>query len=84
MRLIKISDGILGLVADMALDHAFINTDRFLAESEFYHVPHNTNFSAFVHILQQGHFGPSKRNKDDIKWLPSPPFYARGSLAHFS
>ena len=82
VRLVKISERMTGLIADIHLNPAVVSADRFLPESELYYVAHNTTYSSCVSICKQGAFRPSKWNQDDITWLPPLTFYARGHLTH--
>ena len=84
VRLVKISDQVTGLIADVQLNYAIVAQDRFLPESELYYVAHNTNFSSCVSICKQGAFRPSKWDQDDVTWFPPLTFYARGHLTHES
>ena len=84
VRLVKISEQVVGLIADTHLSQADIGADRFLQDSELYYVAHNTNISSRVSICKQGAFRPSKWNQEDLTWLPSLTFYARGHLTHES
>ena len=70
VRLVKISERVTGLIADIHLNQAIVSADRFLPESELYYVAHNTTYSSCVSICNQGAFRPSKWNQDDITWLP--------------
>ena len=78
----KISEQVVGLIADAHLNQAIIAADRFLPESELYYVAHNTTFSSCVSICKQGAFRPSRWNQDDVTWLPPLTCYARGHLTN--
>eukprot|EP00439_Symbiodinium_sp_Y106_P072924 s2038_g13.t1 len=60
--LVKISEQVAGLIADVHLNQAIIAADRFLPDSELYCVAHNTTFSSCVSICKQGAFRPSMWN----------------------
>ena len=80
VRLVKISDQVTGLIADVQLNYAIVAQDRFLPESELYYVAHNTNFSSCVSICKQGAFRPSKWNQDDVTWRFLRLLFMQGAI----
>ena len=63
VRLVKISEQVTGLVADIHLNQAIISAGRFLPESELYYVAHNTTYTSCVSICKQGAFRRSSGTK---------------------
>ena len=58
VRLVKISDQVTGLIADVQLNYAIVAQDRFLPESELYYVAHNTIFHLVCPFVNKGRFDP--------------------------
>ena len=80
VRLVKLNEHWVGLVADLNLTHGIARLEPLRGDIQQYYVAHNTDWNAAAHILHQGIWRPSSFDRKDVAWAPSSTFYARGHL----
>ena len=80
MRIIKLNENWVGLIADLSLTHGIARPELLTGNVQRYYVAHNTDWNAAAHILHQGIWRPSSYNPRDVTWSPSSTFYARGHM----
>ena len=80
MRIIKLNENWVGLIADLHLTHGIARPEVLEGNVQRYYVAHNTDWNAAAHILHQGIWRPSSYDPRDVTWSPSSTFYARGHM----
>ena len=80
MRLIKLNENWVGLIADLNLTHGIARPELLTGNIQRCYVAHNTDWNAAAHILHQGIWRPSSYDLRDVTWSPSSTFYARGHM----
>ena len=80
VRLIKLNEHWVGLIADLHLTHGIARHQLLQGSSQQYWIAHNTDFNAAAHILHQG-IWTVKLRPQDITWSPGSTFYARGHIS---
>ena len=80
MRIIKLNENWVGLIADLNLTHGIARPELLTGNVQRYYIAHNTDWNAAAHILHQGIWRPSSYDPRDVTWSPSSTFYARGHM----
>ena len=81
VRLIKLNEHWVGLIADLSITHDVARPELLGCSIQQYYIAHNTDWNAAAHILYQGLWRPSSFDPKDVTWSPSSTFYARGHVS---
>ena len=81
MRIIKLNENWVGLLADLNLTHGIARPELLTGNIQRYYVAHNTDWNAAAHILHQGIWRPSSYEPrlETSHGRRPPPFTQEGT-----